>query len=210
MSRVSLNTKKRTQNNIVAVSEKLFTKHGFEHTTIKMIAHECGIAEGTIFNYFSTKDDILVAIFDHRVSEHLVINTTLSNRGNLSSLIEQLLLPVTRLRIIPKSMMREIVIISVKKIKKKPHYLNRFATMDYQHMKQIAEHIKPFIKHDSCVSAKELSEIVYGTFFIEFMIYLYEKEISFERFINNVSMKTHHILKPYLEVNEDGNKINQC
>ncbi len=204
MSRVSPTTKKQTQTTIVTVSEKLFMQHGYEQTTTKMIAKECGIAEGTIFNYFKSKDDILITIFEHHMTEDLVMNNTVSV-VNLSDLIKQLLKPFYRLKKIPKVMMLELIIISVKKIKKKPRYLDRFAAMDYRYMQQIAHRIKPFIKQDTLANSKLLSEIIYGTFFVEFMMYLYEKEMIFEAFEDHITQKIFLILKPYLEVKKNDN-----
>ncbi len=37
-------------------------EHGFQRTTIKQIAARAGVADGTIYNYFKNKDDILLGI----------------------------------------------------------------------------------------------------------------------------------------------------
>jgi AcrR family transcriptional regulator len=43
---------------------KLFARHGYERTTIRQIAAEAGISEGTIYVYFGSKEDLLFAILD--------------------------------------------------------------------------------------------------------------------------------------------------
>jgi len=43
-----------------AVAE--FAEKGFHKTTIKAIARRAGVADGTIYNYFSSKQDLMVAI----------------------------------------------------------------------------------------------------------------------------------------------------
>ena len=45
----------------------LFEANGFEHTTTKAIAKRAKIAEGTVFNYFPTKDDIALYFFELEV-----------------------------------------------------------------------------------------------------------------------------------------------
>ena len=57
-----LNTTRRNQ--ILEAAAKVFAQKGFHPTTTKDIAKEAGIAEGTIYNYFESKTDLLVGIFD--------------------------------------------------------------------------------------------------------------------------------------------------
>ena len=53
------------------ISEKaleLFAEHGYEATSISMIAKEAGVSKGLIYNYFSSKEEILKEIIEHVVS----------------------------------------------------------------------------------------------------------------------------------------------
>ena len=47
---------------ILDTAVKIFAEKGFDKTTTKEIAREAGIAEGTIFRYFKTKNDLLTGI----------------------------------------------------------------------------------------------------------------------------------------------------
>src|SRR5215472_10745138 len=49
----------RTQ--IVAAAIRLFSKHGIEAVTVDQIAAAADVGKGTIYNYFQTKEDIVVA-----------------------------------------------------------------------------------------------------------------------------------------------------
>jgi AcrR family transcriptional regulator len=66
-------TGKRAQNKeairkrIVKSALTLFQTKGFETTTTKAIARKAGIAEGTVFNYFRTKEDIALSFFEEEV-----------------------------------------------------------------------------------------------------------------------------------------------
>src|SRR5829696_9198158 len=42
---------------------ELFAEHGYDGTTMKMIAASAGISPGLIYNYFASKEDLLRAIF---------------------------------------------------------------------------------------------------------------------------------------------------
>jgi len=59
---VSLREKKKieTKSRIFEVSGRLFKEKGFENTTVDEITKEAGIAKGTFFNYFPTKEALLM------------------------------------------------------------------------------------------------------------------------------------------------------
>jgi AcrR family transcriptional regulator len=50
--------KEKTRQHILAAALQLFREHGLEGTTTRQICKKAGIAEGTLFNYFKTKEDL--------------------------------------------------------------------------------------------------------------------------------------------------------
>jgi AcrR family transcriptional regulator len=50
------------RNQILDAASKVFAQSGFHGATTKHIAREARVAEGTIYNYFDSKDDLLIAI----------------------------------------------------------------------------------------------------------------------------------------------------
>jgi AcrR family transcriptional regulator len=52
------------QEEILAAARAVFARQGFRGTTIADIAEEAGIALGTIYLYFSSKDDVFAALSD--------------------------------------------------------------------------------------------------------------------------------------------------
>jgi len=53
---------RRTQ--ILDAAITVFSEKGFHRATIKEIARVAGIADGTIYTYFASKDEILIAVLD--------------------------------------------------------------------------------------------------------------------------------------------------
>ena len=49
---------------IVGAATKVFAEKGFSRATIREVAREAGVSEGTIYNYFEDKDALLLAILD--------------------------------------------------------------------------------------------------------------------------------------------------
>jgi len=52
----------KTMENILSTSERLFLEKGYEKTTTQAIINATGIAKGTLFHHFKSKEDILVAV----------------------------------------------------------------------------------------------------------------------------------------------------
>lgn len=57
---------------IIEATTELVLEHGPDATT-RQIADACGIAEGTLFRVFASKDDILTAVVEHLLDPRFVI-----------------------------------------------------------------------------------------------------------------------------------------
>jgi AcrR family transcriptional regulator len=53
------------KSEILHAALKLFVLHGFHATPTSGIAREAGVANGTLFHYFKTKDELIVALYVH-------------------------------------------------------------------------------------------------------------------------------------------------
>ncbi len=56
---------------IVASAAKLFGEKGYHNTTTAEIAESAGVAAGTIYIYFSSKEELLVAVFEEFLGVHM-------------------------------------------------------------------------------------------------------------------------------------------
>lgn len=56
--------KTATRDALMGAALALFARHGYEETTVAQIAGEAGVAKGTFFNYFQTKEDVLVQVVE--------------------------------------------------------------------------------------------------------------------------------------------------
>ena len=59
--------KKATQEKILRVALELFSTRGFYRTTTRQISRKAGVAEGTLFNYFRSKEDLALYFFEQEV-----------------------------------------------------------------------------------------------------------------------------------------------
>lgn len=60
--RVTAETKAETRQLILEAAQRLFAASGYEGSTTREIAEAAGIANGTLFNYFATKEAILASL----------------------------------------------------------------------------------------------------------------------------------------------------
>jgi TetR/AcrR family fatty acid metabolism transcriptional regulator len=54
---------------ILIAAERIFAKHGFFAARVTEIAKEAGVADGTIYLYFKSKDDLLISLFERRMKQ---------------------------------------------------------------------------------------------------------------------------------------------
>ena len=125
MARISKEDQEIVKTKIIDVSRGLFTEVGFDKTSTKMIAKEAGIAEGTIFNYFGTKDEIFFEVFyesyisnvnkglDREIKSGNVIDDITDNVYKVMSMMLKM----------PKRVLLEMGVVTIKIAKKKPDFL---------------------------------------------------------------------------------------
>ncbi|MCK4408781.1 MAG: TetR/AcrR family transcriptional regulator [Candidatus Eisenbacteria sp.] len=74
MKRGSVMARKRVGNKrerIIAAAAKLFGDKDYHDTTTAKIAESAGVAAGTIYIYFSSKEELLVAVFEEFLGRHM-------------------------------------------------------------------------------------------------------------------------------------------
>lgn len=59
------------RDQIVHAACKLFARRGYYRTTMKEIAEASGLAFGSLYSYFESKEDVLYMVFDRVLSEKL-------------------------------------------------------------------------------------------------------------------------------------------
>jgi TetR/AcrR family fatty acid metabolism transcriptional regulator len=52
---------------ILEAAIKVFAAEGFYNAKVSQIAHQAGVADGTIYLYFKSKDDLLINLFEDRM-----------------------------------------------------------------------------------------------------------------------------------------------
>ncbi len=73
---------------ILYAAVRVFAKNGFYNSTVSQIAREAGVADGTIYIYFKSKDDILIQVFEEAMS--VILSTLEEKMKNVNDPIKKL------------------------------------------------------------------------------------------------------------------------
>jgi AcrR family transcriptional regulator len=74
MPKISPAQRENRRQHILAAALRCFSRDGFHNTTTADIVRESGVSQGTLYLYFATKDDIVVALADDRRQNEAFIN----------------------------------------------------------------------------------------------------------------------------------------
>jgi AcrR family transcriptional regulator len=57
------------RRNIMEVALEVFAEHGYEASSISMIATRAGVSKGLMYNYFKSKEDLLLSLMENGLNE---------------------------------------------------------------------------------------------------------------------------------------------
>ena len=81
------------RNEILNAAVEVFKECGYEKATIKKIAEKAEVADGSIYNYFENKRDILLSLFE-KMKEATTVNFTIlpENKGDLGKILSAIMI----------------------------------------------------------------------------------------------------------------------
>ena len=74
MPKISEAKRETRRQEILDAALRCFSRDGFHNTTTADIVRESGVSQGTLYLYFATKEDIVVALADERHQGEAMIN----------------------------------------------------------------------------------------------------------------------------------------
>jgi AcrR family transcriptional regulator len=82
MPKISTEQREARRDQILAAALKCFSRDGFHQTTMADIVRESGLSQGTLYLYFKSKDDLIVAIADDRHRREATLNALAEGEQN--------------------------------------------------------------------------------------------------------------------------------
>jgi AcrR family transcriptional regulator len=197
MSRISQDQKEQTRICILEEAEKLFNTIGYEQTKTKTIAKACQIAEGTLFNYFENKEEILLAVFEQmaNIDENLMQIEKIKEE----MIVDVILYPIRKMKAYNKSFLIDFTTASLKIAKKNQKLLKGLIALDYRYIEELNRRLNLLVSlQNAQISNLEFSEMIYAIVASEFILYLYEKDRSYEEFESKANRKIKALIRPYI------------
>lgn len=194
--------KVETKKKIIEVAYKMFDENGYENTSINDIAKESGLGVGTVYNYFPSKDNIFVETFEKKMQKTLdkdFIITKHSGKEVHEIINEYINNFDMGFKYMPKWLLLEVFRIVIGS-KKNMKTLKRFAEMDFKFIDKIELillELKNEGKLNESADVRNLSEIVYSIYAFELIMYLYNKEMTFDEATKKINEKVYVLFKDY-------------
>ena len=56
-----------SKEDILAVSKEMVAENGVQAINMRNVARQCGVAVGSVYNYFPSKNDLMIAVIDGKL-----------------------------------------------------------------------------------------------------------------------------------------------
>ena len=184
--------KKRTQMNIIEQASLLFQLHGYERTTMQDVANACELGVGTLYNYYASKSDLLMAILgagiDSNMEEYLQIIQDDSISG-IAKVDKVITLFTGNLFSQPKVILRETIKLVISNKEDGPAVASSIFSADAHFLQLIRSCLESEIAGGRLPDSFQLTEaiaILYGVLRSEIFTYIMSDDISEEEFMNHI------------------------
>ncbi len=201
MVRLSSKQKEIVREKIIEESRNLFFEHGFIKTSTRMIAKAAGIANGTLFNYFGSKGEILIEI----LSEGYIKKDGTMAKVNLEDKLPSELIfdfCANNMAIfisMPKDMLKETVGVVVSSINKKYNLLSKIMELDIGFMDELNSMVRSLINDGALQKCNStlLSETIYSSIIYDYIFFILSEELEKDDFLNRMKEKITFLVRPY-------------
>jgi len=90
MARLTANAKTRARERLLQAAATRFAADGFEAASVNTISAEAGFAKGTVYNYFSSKDELFGEVIRPACERAVRIGSQAPSSGSLRARLEAL------------------------------------------------------------------------------------------------------------------------
>ena len=185
--------KKETRREIINSAQEIFSEEKYEKATISEIAARSGVAEGTIYNYFSSKGEILITIFSQMFFQESYEFKEIHEQSDVESeIINFLDFYLNRLKSLDKALLREAFSLQLKYKHQDKQVFKTFDKMDQKIIGEIKTFLirlkeKNILAQDTDI--KNFVEVCYAVFRYNYSDFLMDPDKSYEIFFRELKEK---------------------
>lgn len=183
--------KSERKDRIFSTAVDLFNEKGFSKTSMQDIANNANLAVGTLYNYFPSKNYLLLDIMHEEIEITITETNTLFNDVNLQD---------KSAKEIIRSLVKKIFSIPllVNKESLKEIFIATFSTnidikkgmiLDFEPMKAfqyLLERLQKANMIDPAMNTFNATKIFYSIMMAQMMMYLFEPEMDKEKLFENI------------------------
>jgi len=199
-ARINKKEKEKIRKEILESAYTLFTKNGYEETKTKDISERVGIAEGTLFNYFSSKANLYIESMLENID--LSVPELIYGQMKQENIVDVVLEYITKSFIfkLPKTVIKEILYLSTYLSKKKRKVFNKFAETDFKAMDELAHLIKQMQEKRllKAFNPETAASTIFAAVFFELLLYTYEDHYDKDDMMTSLRKKVELIITPYI------------
>jgi AcrR family transcriptional regulator len=178
--------KQQTRAAILAEASRLFEQNGYEKTTLADIARDAKIGVGTVYNYFPSKPDLLLGIFDQGLDQEVQVivailsDPTLLGTEKIKQISKRFVLMLLEK---PRILVREMFKLLLSNEVETPQVLSHVFHADEAFLQIIRQCILMDIqlgKRDSHFPEEQAVAVFYGVLRSEILNYLTVEESTIQ------------------------------
>ncbi len=197
--------KEQARIRIVTVAQEMFLTNGYENTTIGEIAKKADVGVGTIYNYFNSKAELFLSMFDDEIGlllskgEEVIHNKEIDVVTGIVRFIEVITESFTML---PKKFWKEIFAVIMGNFDESRFLFDGFLSMDMKFLEQLKYYLeinKANKKLSVEFDVETAVQTIYSLLAVEVMVYIYQEPIKLEDMIKAVHTKLTFIFSPYIK-----------
>lgn len=182
--------KSARKDRIFSAAVALFNKKGFSNTSMQDIAEKASLAVGTLYNYFPSKNDLLLDIMQEEMEititgDDALFNVNLQNH-DAKDIIKSLLKKIYSIPLLlNKESMKEVLMATFSSDK----HMKKGVILDIGLMKAFQKLLERLQKNkmiNPAINPYNATKIFYSILLTQMMMYIFDPEIDNEKLFNNI------------------------
>jgi len=182
--------KSERRERIFSAAVDLFNKKGFSNTSMQDIAEKASLAVGTLYNYFPSKNELLLDIMQEEMEititgDDALFNVNLQNH-DAKDIIKSLIKKIYSIPLLlNKESMKEIFIATFSS----DEHMKKGIILDIELMKAFQKLLERLQKNNMInpeVNSYNATKIFYSVLLTQMMMYIFDPELDNEKLFDNI------------------------
>lgn len=196
--------KRAVREKIMEAALEIFLSEGFEAATTKKISRRAGVGEGTIYNHFQSKSEILMALYDERFNSFrdgpmpVVRQKGKRARDYLLDFFDHYFNEISKMS---KEWLRELFLMIYRGGNEASNHYKSLMKTDELVLDRLSEYLEELKRAEiigSNVETEPLIEVIYALFMLHYSRYTVVEEMSYEEFISPLKKSVGYAIEKYI------------